>query len=242
MFRFFDNLPDEMTLQIFSETSRQEQAKLTKTSKKFNEIANHESSKLFKYKSGNFLVKVGNVCLVVREIEKNTYELFTTHNGNQVINSGKIIKQKTFDELIETEGTFSLIGKLKISGLNSSICARALELEHNRITSNDILTSFKSNPENLVIQIGHTAFVIEKIAEDSYELFTIQNGQIASMLNTTQATKKHFDKYFERAKEGLIYLIEELKNDGVSCCKHASLLEEALLEENKRRHNGKCTV
>ena len=230
----FENLPVEMILEICKQSSRQTQASLAQVNKTCNTVANDKSLKLFKYKAENLVYQVGNVRLVVKKIDENKYNLLTTYNGQKVSNSGMGIQQKSFDTLVEKakEGTSSLIEELKTMGPTARISASALELEQSRITSNDSLELFRCKPENLVLQIGDTSLIIEKISEDLYALSTIPNGQIASMLRIEGMKQKSFDKLVEKAKEGASSLIEELKTMGP--CKQVSILEKAQQEEQQK--------
>lgn len=179
------------------------------------------------------LYQIGYVRLVAQKEDDNTYRLYTTYKGQEVMNSALEMEQEDFDELVAKaeEGASSLINDLKCSGLTAFINAIVLQLEQNRTTKNDPLASFKSRSDSLAFQIGSTSLIVEKMGE-KYELFTIPNEQIASIMVLHELTPKIFDELVAKANEGASSLINYLQTRGKKGNKHASVLEKAL-QQNK---------
>jgi len=127
-----DSLADETILEVFGETAYQDQARLAQTNKKFNQIVNDHSLRLFKHKTED-RYQIGNVCLFIKETKNVTehenndvyrfkeqfiktypYTLFYTQNRLEPIFVQMISKQNK-DSLVNAikEGASSLIKELR---------------------------------------------------------------------------------------------------------------------------------
>jgi hypothetical protein len=119
MFRFFEYLPEEITLKIFGKTSRKDQASLMQVNKQFSRITGDDSLDLFRYKSETKIHRVGEVCLVIQKIEEDhwarksgkTHRGWILKNREEVNGSSWFISKFMRNYRIRTDDLFEAMGK-----------------------------------------------------------------------------------------------------------------------------------
>lgn len=100
MFGFFEKLPKEITLEIFSKTSCQDQARLAQVSKVFNNlIVSGKSLELPKYKSIRNGYEIGDVCLKIEKFTSGSYVFILLDNLDNGVESLLILPKETCDKI-----------------------------------------------------------------------------------------------------------------------------------------------
>ncbi len=133
MLRFFENPSDEVLLEIFKLTSYQTQASLAQVNQAFHNVSEDHSLSLFKYKSKNKIHWIGNICLMIKELEPTHWaSQANTHRVSIIKNKKEIEGLSWFLSRWESEvhlgDLFNLMGKdtsLLIQKLKSTFPTKA---------------------------------------------------------------------------------------------------------------------
>ncbi len=111
MYKFFNYLPKNVALMIVKETTLDDQIKLSRVDKKFNQLSKDQSLELFKFKSENRKYQIADYRMVIKKFAdddelvkiypKSTHDLFLTHQNQRIVISSFAITQDQFNNFTE---------------------------------------------------------------------------------------------------------------------------------------------